>query len=99
MEAALPAFSSLAAPAARRVGGEAQAMEVAGEFEAAFLSSYLKTMFEGIGDDPMSGGSGAKSWRELLVDEYATSMTARGGIGLAEPIAAELLRFQEANPA
>ncbi|ODN69335.1 rod-binding protein [Methylobrevis pamukkalensis] len=68
----------------------------ASEFEAVFLSSALKTMFENVGTDPtLIGGTGSESWRELLVDEYAKSFSARGGIGLAEPIANQLLKMQE----
>ena len=74
-------------------------MEQAREFEAVFLSSYLKTMWDGVGDDPtLAGGTGSDNWKELLIDEYGKSYAARGGIGLAEPIAHQLLKLQEIDP-
>lgn len=90
-----------AAAATPKAGGldKAKAMEVALEFESMFLADALKSMSAGLGSDPLDGGgTGSQNWRELLMDEYANDMVRRGGIGLAEPIARELLKIQEANP-
>lgn len=82
-------------PDARR----ARAEKMASDFESVFLANYLKSMFEGVGENEITGGgTGTESWKELLVDEYANSFAARGGIGLAEPITRQLLQIQEANP-
>ena len=74
----------------------AKAMAAARDFEAVYLADAFKLMMQGVSADPLSGGSGAESWRELLVDEYAKDMVRRGGIGLAGPIADQLIRIQEA---
>lgn len=77
---------------------EAKAMKQAQQFESMFLSTYLKTMFQEVGNDPtLIGGTGSDSWKELLIDEYGKSFAARGGIGLAEPIAHQLIKMQEAS--
>ena len=74
------------------------AMKQAQEFEAVFIADALKHMYQGVAVDPLNGdGAGSESWRELLVDEYAKDFEARGGLGLAEPIAAQLLAIQEAH--
>ena len=94
---ALTIQSAAEAPSPRRTDSAAKAMHAAREFESVFLADALKTMFQDIPTDPLGGGTASQSWRELLVDEYAKDMVARGGIGLAAPIARELLQIQEAN--
>lgn len=89
--------SAAEAPRAHRTDTAAKAMEAAQEFEAVFLADAFKTMFQGVEADPLSGSTASQNWRELLVDEYAKDMVRRGGIGLAAPIARELLKVQEAN--
>jgi flagellar protein FlgJ len=74
------------------------AMQMAKNFESVFLADALKLMYQGVAVDPLNGdGNAGQSWRELLVDEYAKHFEARGGIGLAEPIARQLLQIQEAH--
>jgi flagellar protein FlgJ len=74
------------------------AMQVAKDFESVFLADAFKIMYDGVAVDPLNGdGNANQSWRELLIDEYAKSVEARGGIGLAEPIARQLLSIQEAS--
>lgn len=84
---------------ARQKGLDAAgAMKTAKDFESVFLADAFKIMYEGVSADPLNGDDNAsQSWRELLVDEYAKSFSARGGIGLAAPIARELLALQEAH--
>ena len=77
---------------------KARALKVGREFEAVFLADAFKLMMQDVSPDPLSGNdSGLRSWRELLVDEYAKNMVERGGIGLADQIARELLAVQESN--
>lgn len=76
-------------------GGD-KAMAVAREFEAVFVADALKSMWQGIPVDPLTGGgTGAETWREMLTDTYAKDIVARGGLGLAAPVARELLKIQE----
>lgn len=68
------------------------------EFEAVFLNNMLQSMFTGLEDGGTWGsGEGAEAWQGLLIDEYAKSIAANGGIGLADSVERELLALQEAS--
>ena len=74
----------------------AKARKAAQDFEAVFLAQYMGAMFEGISTDPpFGGGAGEEMFRSLMIDEYAKSMAAQGGIGLADSVSRELLKSQE----
>ncbi len=72
--------------------------EAAETFEAFVLGQFVEIMFQGVDDDPLfGGGQGAAVYRSLLHREYANHMAASGGIGIADQVAAELLRAQETS--
>jgi len=72
------------------------AMRVGRQFEQMFLSQMLAPMFEGIsGNGPFSGGKGEEMFRSFQVDAYAQAISRRGGIGIAQQVAREILRLQE----
>jgi len=53
-------------------------------------------MFSGVKTDgPFGGGSAEESWRGFLLDEYGKSITASGGIGIADAVYSELVALQE----
>jgi len=87
-------------PAAARVSGskESRAWNQAQNFEQVFLNTMFGQMFTGIGNDSPLGGKQSEAWRGMLVDEYAKSVTAQGGVGLANHIYRELVGAQEAAP-
>jgi flagellar protein FlgJ len=67
------------------------------EYESVFISQFLGSMFSGIKtDENTGGGQGEEMFRSLMVNEYAKSLTARGGFGLATHMQAELLKHQQA---
>lgn len=69
---------------------------VAKEFESVFLSTMMEHMFAGVETDgPFGGGNAERTWRSFLIEEYAASIADRGGIGLADGVARELLTHQE----
>lgn len=73
-----------------------QARAVASDFEAVFLASMLETMFAGVdAQPPFGGGSSEKTYRSLLVTEYAKAIAQRGGLGIADHVYREILRAQE----
>jgi Rod binding domain-containing protein len=75
---------------------DGRAMDVAREFEAGFLSTYLETMFSGIKTDgAFGGGTGEGIFRSLLLNEYAADMSKSGGIGIADQVYREILKMQE----
>ena len=68
-------------------------------FESFFLSQVLAHMSSGLTvDGPFGGGVSEKTFRSMLNDEYAKAVAARGGIGIAAIIQAEILRLQEVSP-
>lgn len=73
-----------------------QARAVAEQFEGVFLTQMLSSMFEGIGDEDAFGGSYAEeTYRGLLTETYADTITKSGGIGIADSIMRELISLQE----
>jgi Rod binding domain-containing protein len=70
------------------------------QFEQVFLSKVLGEMFAGVqGDGPMgTAGPGGEIWRSMLTDQFAKQIAARGGIGLSDQVAHELVRLQEFQP-
>lgn len=69
--------------------------ETAQAFEASFLSSMFKPMFDGIKTDgPFGGGQGEAMFRSFLTDALAKQTTKAGGIGLADTVQREMLKLQ-----
>lgn len=86
------------APDVTRVRNEDEARAVAEEFEAFFLSQMIEQMFAQTGEDnPFGGGPGEKAFRGLLHEEYAKVMAQSGGLGLADRLTSEILRYQESG--
>lgn len=74
------------------------ARKAAEEFEASFLTTMLEQMWTGIeADAPFGGGHAEKVYRSMMVGEYAKSLSAAGGIGLADHVYREMLNAQEGN--
>lgn len=77
----------------------AKAKKSAREFEAMTIGQMLQPMFSTV-DTARSlfgGGAGEESWKPMLVTEIAKKIAEGGGLGLAKPILAEMLRMQEAR--
>ena len=73
-----------------------QARAVAEQFEGVFLNQMLSAMFEGIGENDVFGGGYAEdTYRDLLTETYADTITKSGGIGIADSIMRELIGLQE----
>ena len=69
--------------------------KTAQEFEALFVGMMLKSMRETAGPDAISGGGrGEDIYRSLLDQEYATAISANGGIGIAKLMENELLEHE-----
>jgi Rod binding domain-containing protein len=91
--ARMPAAAPLAAA---RIFGADRKKAVAQEFEAVFLSNMLEEMFAGLEDEgPMGSGAGAGTWRSFLTDQYAKTIAAKGGVGLADHVHRQLIAMQE----
>lgn len=65
-------------------------------FEAVFLNQFVSSMFEGMKTDGLfGGGQGEKMWQGFLVQHIADAFAARGGIGVADMVAREILKNAE----
>lgn len=74
----------------------AAAKTAAKNFEAFFVTSMLESMYAGMKPDSMfGGGPGEEMYRSLLNQEYGKSIAARGTMGIAHNILAEMISLQE----
>jgi Rod binding domain-containing protein len=74
------------------------ANKAAKQFESVFISEFLGQMFADIPTDgPFGGGEGEQMFRSLMIDQYGNQIEKQGGFGLSAPIAAHLLKLQEAR--
>lgn len=73
---------------------KAKIHKVARDYEQSFLSIMLGQMQAGVQAPSFGGGQGEQVFKSFLNDAMAKSMTARGGIGLAPRLSAEMLRLQ-----
>jgi flagellar protein FlgJ len=79
-------------------GTDAAARQVAEEFESVFLSQMLEAMFAEVGkESAFGGGPGERAFSGLLHEEYAKVMQQSGGLGFADRLTSEILRYQEAG--
>ncbi len=86
---------ALTRPAAGNTAAESRA--AARSFEAVFVGQMIKPMFATLDAAPPFGGGFAEEvWRDVLADEIGKAIVAAGGIGMADAVAGELLRAQEA---
>lgn len=70
--------------------------ETAQDFEAVFISQMMAPMFEGLETDGYFGGGQAEGmYRSLMIDEIGKSVARRGGIGIADSVAREMMKMQE----
>ena len=68
------------------------------EFEAVYLAQMLQPMFDGLKSaEPFGGGFGEDVWRSQQVQEYGKAIAQNGGVGIADAVARELIRAQEAH--
>ena len=77
----------------------AKIAKAAQDFEAMALGQLLEPMFATLdtAHGPFGGGAGEEAYKPMLVSEMAKNIAAHGGLGLAAPIFAEMLRTQEAQ--
>ncbi|HZZ34583.1 MAG TPA: rod-binding protein [Caulobacteraceae bacterium] len=87
--------SAPAAPSAAELAKRGQIEETARKFEASFLGVMLQSMFKEVKiSEPFGGGEGEEMWKSFFTEAMAKSMTRSGGIGLAAPVAREMLKLQ-----
>ncbi len=66
------------------------------EFESVFIATMLNSMSSGIkAEAPFGGGHAEETWRGMQNEEIAKSISASGGVGIADAIYRELISLQE----
>ncbi|WP_010219704.1 rod-binding protein [Sphingomonas sp. PAMC 26621] len=89
---AAPPASQPAAPVSPKVAGAKQTAE---KFEAVFLGQMTQLMMESVDvGDQFSGGHGEDMFRGVLAEKLGTAMAAKGGIGLAPTVMAQIIKMQ-----
>ena len=78
---------------------ERKLRKAASDFEAMAIGQLLQPMFDTVDTSQslFGGGAGESAWKPMMVQEIAKHMAAHGGIGLAAPVYAAMLRMQEAK--
>lgn len=93
---AADAFTYAPAPSLPKDADTETARKAAREFEAFFLGQMLEHMFKGVPTDGLFGGGQAEGiYRSLLLQNYGRAIAERGGIGIADMVMGELLKYQE----
>ncbi|MFQ5533270.1 MAG: rod-binding protein [Sphingomonadales bacterium] len=93
---ALAAVDNRTIEAPQATANQKKASETAETFEAVFLAQMLNQMFESVKTDgPFGGGFSEGIFRSMLNDQYAETLSSRGGIGIADAVYREILKTQE----
>lgn len=88
-----PRLPSIKAAAA--AGSDAAARKTARDFEAVFIGQMAGMMMETAQPEgDFSGGHGEEMFRGVLAEKLGTAIAARGGIGLAPAVLAQIIRLQ-----
>jgi flagellar protein FlgJ len=92
------------ASSARTAPKDPRLLKQAQDFETMFLETTLGHLMSGLnGDGPMgagSPGSGQDTWRGMLTQQYARTISRSGGIGIADSVYRELVKLQgQSGPA
>ncbi len=74
------------------------ARKAAEEFEAFFVAQVFNAMSAGLETNgPFGGGPAEGPYRSMLNQEYAKAIAGTGGLGIADQVYSEIIRYQEAN--
>jgi peptidoglycan hydrolase FlgJ len=97
LAAVTSAFASKAYTKLSAADVQKRAIDSAQDFESVYIADAFKDMFKNVSVDPLSetSNSSNETWRDMLIDNYAKDMVKRGGIGIADSIAKELIAIQE----
>lgn len=73
--------------------------KTASDFETLFLEKSLSQLASTAGDTGPLGenGTGGDTYRTMLTNEYAKSITKSGGVGIASTVMAQMIKMQEAG--
>lgn len=64
------------------------------DFEAVFIGKLVNTMFETVDKGTFSDSNAESAFQGLMGEQIGNAIAARGGIGLAPSVLAQLIRLQ-----
>lgn len=101
MMASSMAYRAGQMPSMAPAGADYAAMQkTAQEFESFYLGQMLQPMFANIEPaEPFNGGSGAKIWQQMQVDEFGKAISKSGGVGIADMVLRQMIAMQEQGAA
>ncbi len=84
-------------PTAGASASDAKIRKAAQDFEAMAIGQLLEPMFSTVDTSQglLGGGPGEQTFKPMLVAEMAKAVEQHGGLGLAEPVYAQMLKMQE----
>ena len=68
--------------------------EAAQAFEASFLSTMMKSMFDGVDVGAFGGGEGEQAFKSFLLDAFAKQTAKTGHFGISDQVGREMLKLQ-----
>ncbi len=76
---------------------DARVWKAAQDFEAMAIGQLLEPMFSTVDTSEgfFGGGAGEQNFKPMLVTEMAKAVEQHGGLGLAAPVYAQMLKMQE----
>jgi Rod binding domain-containing protein len=91
----LDVLTATPSASAAELAKRGQIQETAQKFEASFLGILLQSMFKEVKvSEPFGGGDAEEMWKSFFTDALARQMAKAGGVGLAQPVAHEMLKLQ-----
>ncbi len=86
-----------AAPEGVAPAVDARVWKAAQDFETMAINQLLEPMFSTVDTSQgfFGGGAGEQNFKPMLVTEMAKAVEQHGGLGLAEPVYAQMLKMQE----
>lgn len=74
---------------------EIMARKASKDFEAVMLSQSFNEMMKGVKGPKTAGASQTdEMWRSVLTDEIAKSVVSKGGIGIAEKVYKDIMKWE-----
>jgi Rod binding domain-containing protein len=89
----------ITAPQSADAAQIAKLRQAAQDFEAMALGELLQPMFDTVDTSGGAFGEGAAeaAWKPMMVQAIGKQIATHGGLGLAAPVLAAMLRTQEAG--
>jgi flagellar protein FlgJ len=91
----MPVIATSLAP-----GKVAEVWRAAQSFEAMALNQLFAPMFDTVdgSKSAFGGGAGEQAWKPMMTEALTKQVAQAGGLGIAAPVFAQMIRIQESGP-